>query len=223
MSTHLIVRVLAVFAVVLAPGAVAPCRGDSEDQLWDKVRRQRDADTVELRREVADALKRADALAPSLPEKAAGHLRASLSRLRDDTLLPRSERTQLLDRVAERLHVLNGLVAAKALADGHETAHPKKTPKGTGQGLGGVGAVLGLNTTVSVPDGGTAVMGSYGSMVEGRNQIGPPTLSNTPYLGRLFGNVGTGREVRGYRVLIGVRIFSLREEDERLLGQGSSR
>jgi hypothetical protein len=80
-----------------------------------------------------------------------------------------------------------------------------------------------LNTTVSVPDGGTAVVGGYSSLAEGRHEYGPPGLSNIPYGSRLFKNVGYGRQVRSVRVLVGVRVFSLREEDERLLSQGPAK
>jgi hypothetical protein len=83
--------------------------------------------------------------------------------------------------------------------------------------------VVSLNTTFSVPDGGTAVVGGYSSLAEGRHEYGPPGLSNIPYGSRLFKNIGYGRQVRSVRVLVGVRVFSMREEDERLLSQGSSK
>src|SRR5262249_23150880 len=62
--------------------------------------------------------------------------------------------------------------------------------------------VVSLNTTVTVPDQGTAVVGGYSSLAEGRNEYGPPGLSNIPYGSRLFKNVGYGRQVRSVRVLV---------------------
>src|SRR5262249_38502573 len=82
---------------------------------------------------------------------------------------------------------------------------------------------LRLNSAVTVPDGGTASVGGVSSLSEGPNEFGPPLLSNTPYLGRLFRNVGYGREVSNFRVLVGVRIISMAEEEQRFLEQGGVR
>ena len=76
---------------------------------------------------------------------------------------------------------------------------------------------MGVNTTVTVPDGGTVVVGGFSSSAEGRNEFGPPGLSQTPYLGRLFRNVGTGRQTTSSRVGVSVRIISLEEEERKLL------
>ena len=51
-----------------------------------------------------------------------------------------------------------------------------------------------VQTTVSVPDGGTVLLGGLKPLSEGRNEFGPPVLSKIPYLNRLFKNVGYGRE-----------------------------
>ena len=48
-------------------------------------------------------------------------------------------------------------------------------------------------TTVSVPDGGTVLLGGIKRLNEGRNEIGVPLLSKVPYVNRLFRNVGIGR------------------------------
>ena len=51
-----------------------------------------------------------------------------------------------------------------------------------------------IQTTVSVPDGGTVLLGGLKTLSEGRNEFGPPVLSKIPYIDRLFKNVGYGRE-----------------------------
>ena len=51
-------------------------------------------------------------------------------------------------------------------------------------------------TTVSVPDGGTVLLGGIKRLSEGRNEFGVPLLSKVPYINRLFRNVGIGREDR---------------------------
>jgi hypothetical protein len=78
---------------------------------------------------------------------------------------------------------------------------------------------FGTTTAVVVPDGGTASVGGYSRMLEGRNEFGPPGLSNIPYAGRLFRNIGYGREPRSIRLLASVRVFSMAEEEERFLAQ----
>ncbi len=51
-----------------------------------------------------------------------------------------------------------------------------------------------VTTTVSVPDGGTVLLGGIKRLSEGRNEFGVPILDEIPYLNRLFKNVGIGRE-----------------------------
>ena len=50
-----------------------------------------------------------------------------------------------------------------------------------------------VTTTVSVPDGGTVLLGGIKRLSEGRNEFGVPILSKIPYINRLFTNVGIGR------------------------------
>ena len=49
-----------------------------------------------------------------------------------------------------------------------------------------------VSTTVSVPDGGTVLLGGIKRLSEGRNEVGVPLLSKLPYVNRLFRNVGIG-------------------------------
>src|SRR5206468_5747313 len=51
-----------------------------------------------------------------------------------------------------------------------------------------------VETTVTVPDGGTVLLGGLKRLSEGRNEFGPPILSKIPYINRLFTNTGYGRE-----------------------------
>ena len=74
-------------------------------------------------------------------------------------------------------------------------------------------ATIGVQTTVVVPDGGTVVMGGLKTMSEGRNEIGPPVLSQVPYLNRLFKNTATGRETRHLMLMVTPRIIITSEEE----------
>jgi hypothetical protein len=78
---------------------------------------------------------------------------------------------------------------------------------------------VGVNTTVNVPDGGTAVVGGFQNSAEARNEFGPPGLSQVPYLSRLFKNVGYGRQTSSSRIGVSVRIISLEEEEQKLFGK----
>ncbi|MCI0461346.1 MAG: hypothetical protein L0Z62_30730 [Gemmataceae bacterium] len=82
---------------------------------------------------------------------------------------------------------------------------------------------ININTTVSVPAGGSAVVGGFSSFAEGRNEFGPPVLSGVPAFNRLVRNTAYGRDLRAPRILIGARVFSMREEEERFLAQGGGR
>jgi len=77
---------------------------------------------------------------------------------------------------------------------------------------------LSVQTSVSVPDGGEALVGGYSSASEGRNEFGAPGLGKTPYLGRGFRNVGSGRSVGRTTASVRVRIINLAEEEERQTG-----
>jgi Flp pilus assembly secretin CpaC len=65
-----------------------------------------------------------------------------------------------------------------------------------------------------VADGKTAVLHWGKRLVEGRNEFGPPVLSEVPYLGRLFRNVGYARETETLVLLITPRVIISNEEEE---------
>jgi general secretion pathway protein D len=73
-------------------------------------------------------------------------------------------------------------------------------------------------TTVSVPDGGTVLLGGIKRLSEGRNEFGVPMLSKIPYLNRLFRNVGIGRETQSLMMMVTPRIIIQEEEEKLLLG-----
>ena len=87
---------------------------------------------------------------------------------------------------------------------------------------------IGVQTTVTVPDGGTVLMGGLKVMSEGRNEYGPPILSQIPYLNRLFKNprlpLSKSRPSRDYvkiRIQYGGQImpaFMKRMNDEQIAG-----
>jgi hypothetical protein len=84
-----------------------------------------------------------------------------------------------------------------------------------GSGLTGTS----LQTTVSAPDGGTATLGGYSQLSEGRNESGAPGWGKGGFSwGRGSRNVGYGRSVSTRRITTSVRIIDLREEEYRQTG-----
>jgi len=73
-----------------------------------------------------------------------------------------------------------------------------------------------VTTTVSVPDGGTVLLGGIKRLREGRNEFGVPIMSKIPYVNRLFKNVGIGREAQSLMLMVTPRIIIQEEEEEKL-------
>jgi general secretion pathway protein D len=73
-----------------------------------------------------------------------------------------------------------------------------------------------VSTTVSVPDGGTVLLGGIKRLQEGRNERGVPLLSKVPYVSRLFKNVGIGRTTQSLMMMVTPRIIIQEEEEEKL-------
>jgi len=73
-----------------------------------------------------------------------------------------------------------------------------------------------VTTTVSVPDGGTVLLGGIKRLSEGRIEFGVPMLNKLPYVNRLFKNVGIGRETQSLMMMVTPRIIIQEEEEERL-------
>jgi hypothetical protein len=73
------------------------------------------------------------------------------------------------------------------------------------------------NTTVTVPDGGTATIASSTTTVQTRTEYGTPVLSKVPYVKRGFTNVTYGQSMKRTSVTVTVRIIDLKAEEERFL------
>ena len=80
-----------------------------------------------------------------------------------------------------------------------------------------VTAIVTVQTTVSVPDGGTVLLGGVKTLSEGRNMAGVPILNKIPYISRLFKNSGVGRETSSIMLIVTPRIV-IYEEEQELLG-----
>ncbi|RMF38646.1 MAG: general secretion pathway protein GspD [Planctomycetota bacterium] len=76
-------------------------------------------------------------------------------------------------------------------------------------------ATTSISTTVSVPDGGTILLGGIKRMREGRLERGVPILSKIPYLNRLFKNTAIGRETSTFMMTVTPRIIIQEEEEEK--------
>ena len=129
-----------------------------------------------------------------------------------------------------------------ARLDGRELtvneARPKEDrPRGGGFGGGGGGqagqqggggqsgtvqlpviATISVSTVVSVPDGGTVLLGGIKRLREGRNMAGVPILNKIPYISRLFKNSGVGRETESVMLMVTPRIIIQEEEEELIIG-----
>jgi general secretion pathway protein D len=84
-------------------------------------------------------------------------------------------------------------------------------------------STISVSTTVSVPDGGTVLLGGIKRLNEGRNEYGTPILNKIPYISRLFKNVGIGRETQSLMMTVTPRIIIQEEEEERIAAGPTSR
>jgi general secretion pathway protein D len=71
-----------------------------------------------------------------------------------------------------------------------------------------------VTTTVSVPDGGTVLLGGIKRMTEVRRENGVPLLSKLPYVNRLFENVAIGKSSESLMMMVTPRIIIQSEEEE---------
>lgn len=74
-------------------------------------------------------------------------------------------------------------------------------------------AFTSVSTTVSVPDGGTILLGGIKRLSEGRVERGVPMLSKIPYVSRLFRNTSAGRQASSLMLMVTPRII-IQEEEE---------
>ena len=75
-----------------------------------------------------------------------------------------------------------------------------------------------VSTTVSVPDGGTVLLGGIKRLRESRKMNGVPILNKVPYISRLFKNSGVGRETESIMLMVTPRIIIQEEEEENVTG-----
>ncbi len=77
---------------------------------------------------------------------------------------------------------------------------------------------LRIDTNLTIPDGGTVLIGGLKQVTETRHEVATPVLSKVPYASRLFTNVGYGRETRNVYVLVTPRIIVNEAEQPRQTG-----
>lgn len=80
-------------------------------------------------------------------------------------------------------------------------------------------ATTSVSTVVSVPDGGTILLGGIKRMTEQRTERGVPFLSNIPYINRLFKNVSIGRDTQNLMMMVTPRIIIQAEEEAAQIGE----
>ena len=69
-------------------------------------------------------------------------------------------------------------------------------------------------TSVSVPDGGTILLGGVKRLREGRKEYGVPMINKIPYLKRLFSNSAVGRETQSMMLMVTPHIIIQEEFEE---------
>jgi general secretion pathway protein D len=99
--------------------------------------------------------------------------------------------------------------------DGNVVQEQSRTVSGTTVQLPTL-ATTTVTTTVSVPDGGTVLLGGIKRLREGRVERGLPLVSKIPYVSRLFTNVGIGRDAQSLMMMVTPRIIIQEEEEEKL-------
>ena len=113
------------------------------------------------------------------------------------------------------------LDAANPLSSGNDLDEVETTSTGVTVQLPVI-ATTSVSTVVSVPDGGTVLLGGVKRMTEQRNENGIPFLSNIPYVNRLFKNVGIGRETENLMMMVTPRIIIQAEEEAKQIGDTSN-
>ena len=72
-----------------------------------------------------------------------------------------------------------------------------------------------LETTVSVPDGGTLLLGGQKLSGEVEREMGVPILSKIPIINRFFTNRGKVRDEETLLIMVKPKIIIQREEEEK--------
>jgi type II secretory pathway component GspD/PulD (secretin) len=74
---------------------------------------------------------------------------------------------------------------------------------------------LALDKELTIPDGGTVLVGGWKRLTERRQEYGPPVLSKVPYVNRLFKKVGYSRSSENVLVMVTARIVPGPEQEAR--------
>jgi general secretion pathway protein D len=77
-------------------------------------------------------------------------------------------------------------------------------------------SVTKIKTTVTIPDGGTVLVGGLKREIHNESSIGVPIISRIPILNLLFGRMGESTLRSNLFVLINAKITVVQEEEERL-------
>ncbi len=72
---------------------------------------------------------------------------------------------------------------------------------------------ISLQTTVTVPDGSTVLLGGLKRLSEGRSETGTPIISKIPYVGKLFTDTSIDREVESLIIMVTPRIITNAEPE----------
>jgi hypothetical protein len=81
----------------------------------------------------------------------------------------------------------------------------------------GPGRGVTVRSAISVPDGGSALLGGFSTSIQARNEFGAPVAGSVPYLSRGFRNTAFGRGISATGMSVGVRVISMEEEEQKLL------
>jgi type II secretory pathway component GspD/PulD (secretin) len=74
-------------------------------------------------------------------------------------------------------------------------------------------STLALASELTIPDGGTVMLGGWKRVSEGRYDFGPPVASKIPYVNRLFRNTSYTRSSEQVFVLVTARIIVLEKKE----------
>ena len=79
-------------------------------------------------------------------------------------------------------------------------------------------SVTKIKTTVTVPDGGTVLVGGLKREIANKSNIGIPGLLDIPFLNLLLGRKGNSNLRSNLFVLINAKVTIVQEEEARLFG-----
>ena len=113
--------------------------------------------------------------------------------------------SDVLDTVATRVRAVHPHVAG-----------PGRMVQANTSGQWPTYSVLTVPTTVTVPDGGTVLLGGNRWMSGGVGGAGTPILNGIPYTNYWFDGVGLGRNTSSLMMMVTPRIIIQEEEEERL-------